>query len=59
VTTSAPDAAPTAPARPQIRAAEEIDLLATVGVPPAVRYAAVAVGGILVGVLVAYLIWGR
>jgi carbon monoxide dehydrogenase subunit G len=42
-----------------IRAAEEIDLLATVGVPPVVKYAAVAVGGLLVGLLVAWLVWGR
>ncbi|MDQ1677219.1 MAG: uncharacterized protein QOC93_2363 [Actinomycetota bacterium] len=43
----------------QIRAAEEIDLLATVGVPPAMKYAAVAAGGFLVGLLVAWLVWGR
>jgi carbon monoxide dehydrogenase subunit G len=43
----------------QIRAAEEIDLLATVGVPPAAKYAAVAVGGLLVGLLIAWLAWGR
>jgi carbon monoxide dehydrogenase subunit G len=41
--------------RSEIRAAEEIDLLATVGVPPVVKYAAVAVGGFLVGLLVAWL----
>jgi carbon monoxide dehydrogenase subunit G len=55
-TKTAPAAAPT---RAPIRAAEEIDLLATVGVPPAVKYAAVALGGVLVGLLVAYLVWGR
>jgi hypothetical protein len=43
----------------QIRAAEEIDLLATVGVPPAAKYAAAAVGGLLVGLLIAWLVWGR
>jgi hypothetical protein len=50
----------TAPARPrsEIRAAEEIDLLATVGVPPVVKYAAVAVGGFLLGLLVAWL-WNQ
>ncbi|HEV7823779.1 MAG TPA: SRPBCC family protein [Mycobacteriales bacterium] len=47
------------PPRSPIRAAEEIDLLATVGMPPAVRYAAVALGGFLVGALVAYLVWGQ
>jgi carbon monoxide dehydrogenase subunit G len=41
------------------RAAEEIDLLATVGVPPAARYAVAAVGGLLVGLLIAWLAWGR
>jgi hypothetical protein len=55
-----PKAAPvgTAP-RPQstIRAAEEINLLEAVGVPPAVKYAAAAVGGLLVGLLVAWLVW--
>jgi carbon monoxide dehydrogenase subunit G len=57
-TRTAPAATPAQP-RSQIRAAEEIDLLATVGVPPAVKYATFAVGGFLLGVLVAYLVWRR
>jgi carbon monoxide dehydrogenase subunit G len=58
-TSTAPSAS--APARSQstIRAAAEIDLLATVGVPPALKYAAVAFGGVLVGAVLAYLIWGQ
>jgi carbon monoxide dehydrogenase subunit G len=57
-TTTAPVAAPVRPGAP-IRAAEEIDLLATVGVPPVAKYAAAAVGGLLVGLFVAWLVWGR
>jgi carbon monoxide dehydrogenase subunit G len=55
---SAPGAAERERPASPIRAAEEIDLLATVGVPPAAKFAAAAVGGFLVGLLVAWLVWG-